>query len=101
MSVATSPAKLVAKILKILKREFVEMAELLWNNIEVEWHRFGSDTTSNQPRMPQREIPDILSWLQCFGGVVASKHPTCHHQCLCRVVQTELPVCSNLFGAEQ
>ena len=69
------PAKLVAKI---LKEEFVDMAELLRDNIEAERRRCGSDTSSNQTRPPRREIPDILSWLQCFGvfaGVVASKHP--------------------------
>lgn len=68
------PAKLVAKI---LKGEFVDMTELLWDNIEAERRRCGRDTTSNQTRPSRREIPDILSWLQCFGvfvGVVASKH---------------------------
>ena len=69
------PAKLVAKI---LKGEFINMAELLRDNIEAERRWCCSDTTSNQTRPPQREIPNILSWLQCFGvfaGVVASKHP--------------------------
>lgn len=69
------PAKLVAKI---LKGEFIDMAELLWDNIEAERRRGGSDTTSSQLRAAQREIPDILSWFQCFGvfaSVVASKHP--------------------------
>lgn len=69
------PAKLVAKI---LKGEFIDMAELLRDNIEAERRRGGSDTTSSQLRTARREIPDILSWLQCFGvfaSVVASKHP--------------------------
>ena len=30
------PARLVAKILKILKRKYVDMAELLWDNTEAE-----------------------------------------------------------------
>lgn len=57
------PAKLVAKI---LKGEFIDMAELLRDNIEAERRRGGSDTASIQLRPSRREIPDILSWLQCF-----------------------------------
>ncbi len=40
----------------------------------------GPDQTSlpNQPRRNRREVPNLLSWVQCFGtymAVVASKHP--------------------------
>ena len=48
------PAKLVAKI---LKGEFIDMAELLRDDIEAE-SRGGSDTASIQLRPSRREIPD-------------------------------------------
>lgn len=71
------PAKLVAKI---LRQEFVNMAELLQDNIEAERRRGKGDATcpgsSHNP--VRREIPDILSWTQAFGvyvSVIASKYP--------------------------
>ena len=70
------PAKLVAKI---CRGEFVDMAELLRDNIEAE-RRQGSDTgcSSGGGKPRRREIPDILSWIQCFGTyacVLASQRP--------------------------
>ena len=38
-------------------------------------------TSSSTPTCPRREVPDILSWVQCFGvytAVVASKYPHTH-----------------------
>ena len=62
------------------------MAELWWDNIEAEWCHGTSNISSNQLRSPQRGIPDIFNWLQCFGvfaaGVVASKHPDRESQLL-------------------
>ena len=52
------PAKLVGKI---LKGESIDMAKVMWNKIKAEQCHCGSDTTSNQPKLPQREIPDIYS----------------------------------------
>ena len=100
--VATSPAKLVAKILKILKREFVIMVELLWNNIEVEWHRCGSDTTSNQPRMPQRYQTYLAgsSVLEVWWPA-NTQHATTNVFVEWSKLNSSLYVCSNLFGAEQ
>lgn len=71
------PAKLVAKILRL---DFVDMAELLRDNIEAERRRAaqGESPSSNTPRPPRREVPDILSWIQCFGiyiSVIATKYP--------------------------
>ena len=65
------PARLVKKI---LDGEFVDMAELLHNNVEVERRRAdqGGPTTSELRRL-RREVPDIMSWLQCFG-MFASVH---------------------------
>ena len=70
------PAKLVTKI---QKREFVEIAELLRDNIEAERRRTKDGGTggytSSQSR---REVPDILSWIQCFGTyacIVAAVQP--------------------------
>ena len=73
------PAKLVKKI---LKGEFVDMAELLKDNMEAERRRCSSEAESTQGHMGQtpcrREVPDLMSWLQCFSSyaaVVCSKYP--------------------------
>ena len=64
------PSKLVAKI---IKGDFVDMAELLRDNIEAERRRAMGDTSScpNASRPQRREVPDFMSWLQCFGTYVA------------------------------
>ncbi len=70
------PAKLVTKI---LKGDFVDMAELLRDNIEAERRRTrttSAETCSNSTP-GRREVPDLFSWVQCFGvyaAVVASKN---------------------------
>lgn len=67
------PAKLV--------RRYIDMAELLKDNIEVERRRMqagGGGMQHFQGRPSRREIPDIISWVQCFGlyaAVVTSRHP--------------------------
>ena len=69
------PAKLVGKI---CRGEFVDMAELLRDNIEAERRRGSAGEASRSASQRRREIPDILSWVQCFGTyacVVASQHP--------------------------
>ena len=73
------PAKLVRKI---LSGEFVDMAELLKDNMEAERRRHSSDADVMQGHLGQssarREVPDLMSWLQCFSSyaaVVCSKHP--------------------------
>jgi len=73
------PAKLVKRI---LKPEYVDMAELLKDNMEAERRRMLSDgglTQSHFANRPtRREVPDMLSWLQCFSlyaAVVVSKYP--------------------------
>ena len=73
------PAKLVKRI---QKAEYVDMAELLKDNMEAERRRMLSDSAFPQSHLTnrpvRREIPDMLSWLQCFSlyaAVVASKYP--------------------------
>ena len=69
------PAKLAGKILRL---EFVDMAELLQDNIEVERRRGSQGESSSGSKHTSREIPDIFGWLQCFGiyiSVMASKFP--------------------------
>ena len=69
------PAKLVAKI---LKGEFVDMVELLCDNMEAECRRPHTSNGDPPSGSSRREVPDLLSWIQCFGvyaAVVISKHP--------------------------
>ena len=74
----TVAAKLAGRI---RRGEFVDMTELLQDNIEAERRR-GSvpDNTcaGGVGKARRQEVPDLLSWVQCFGVyacVVASKHP--------------------------
>ena len=73
---APVPAKLVAKI---HRSEFVDMAELLRDNLEVRRQEDNHEIpTSGESKRSRREIPDLISWVQCFGtymAVVALKHP--------------------------
>ena len=71
------PAKLVRRI---LRAEYVDMAELLKDNMEAERRRMQAEggTMHYQGRPSRREIPDIISWVQCFGlyaAVVTSRYP--------------------------
>ena len=46
------------------------MGELLRDNMETERRHSkddGASTSSRQPAKSRREVPDILSWVQCFG----------------------------------
>ena len=73
------PGKLVKKI---LKGDFVDMAELLRDNLEADRRVQGREAKnadgSTSRLASRREVPDLLSWVQCFGVyvcVVASRHP--------------------------
>ena len=65
------PAKLLQKI---LSGEFVDMAELFKDNMEAEKRRHSSDANAMQGHLGQpsdrREVPDVMSWLQCFSSSV-------------------------------
>ena len=68
------PVKLVGKI---CKGEFVDMAEMLRDNIEAERHRGSASESSKVSAHRRQEIPDILSWIQYFGAyvcVIANQH---------------------------
>ena len=58
-----------------LRGNFVDMAELLCDNLEADRHEAkGADGRLAS----RREAPELLSWMQCFGiyvCVVASWHP--------------------------
>ena len=72
------PAKLVGCI---LKGDFIDMAELLRDNLEAERRGVFQDSagsSSSSHGRTRREVPDLLSWVQCFGlytAVVGSQHP--------------------------
>ena len=73
------PARLVKKI---LMGDFVDMAELLHDNTEVERRRGQLEGATLHGQMSgranRREVPDILSWVQClavYAAVVATQHP--------------------------
>ena len=59
---------------RILKGEFVDMAEFLRDNLETQ-RRAASmaqspPASAATPTKHRREIPDLLSWAQCFGTYV-------------------------------
>ena len=76
--IPTVPSKLVARI---WKGEYIDMADLLRDNLEADRRRSGLLTPSAvlaQAKPIRREVPDILSWAQCFSvyiGVTAEKQP--------------------------
>ena len=56
----------------VKRREFVDMAELLQDNMEVERRRAASAGEGGQQSQAinsgsRREMPDMLSWLHCFS----------------------------------
>ena len=68
------PAKVVAKI---KAKEFVDMAEILRDNIELE-RRLMNEVMPSTTRLSRREVPDLLSWVVCFSmfaSVVSSLDP--------------------------
>ena len=61
-----------AKMVKrILKGQFIDMCELLKDNMEADRKRAlresksGLESVFKSPTL--REVPDLLSWLQCFS----------------------------------
>jgi hypothetical protein len=57
----------------------VDMAELLHNNMEYESRQATSDSSGSKGgRASRREVPDLLSWITCFGiyaSVICAKSP--------------------------
>ena len=66
----------------------MDMAELLRDNMEAERRRAkesGSSSAVGQSSQNRREVPGILSWIQCFGMyacVVAAQRPEKFQQLL-------------------
>ena len=72
---------------RILKGEYIDMAELLRDNLEAQRRATSSITQSPSPTAQKHrwEVPDLLSWVQCFGtymAVITSKYPDRVHQLL-------------------
>ena len=69
------PYKLVARI---LKGEFIDIAELLRDNLEAQRRASAVAQHSSTPAKSRREIPDLMSWVQwldTYIAVVTSKFP--------------------------
>ena len=71
------PGKLVARI---LRGNFIDMAELLQDNLEAQRRGALQDTSPASASVSRfcREVLDLLNWVQCFGiytAVVASAFP--------------------------
>ena len=69
------PAKLVKRI---RRGEYVDMAELLKDNIEAERRRLASVEEGGSSRGVRREVPNLWSWLQCyslFAAILCNKYP--------------------------
>ena len=74
---------------KLVKRgEYVDMAELLKDNMEAERHRSIQEEGSaslGTCSCPRREIPDALSWTYCisiFAAIICAKWPQRIGSCL-------------------
>jgi len=73
------PAKLAQRI---RKGEYVEMAELLKDNVEAERRRLAAGE-SGTARVSRREVPDFDSCLQCFSSyaaIMATQYPHKVHE---------------------
>ena len=69
------PAKLVKHI---LRGEYIDMTELLKDNIEVERRLVLTEESSGPSRGTLRAIPNLLNWLYCyslFTAILCSKYP--------------------------
>ena len=70
------PAKLVKHI---LRGEYINMAELLKDNIEAERRRLAStEEGGGLSRGARRGIPNLWSWVHCyslFAAIICSKYP--------------------------
>ena len=70
------PAKLAKRI---LRGEYIDMAELLKDNIEAERRRLASTDEGGGPsRGTCRAIPNLLSWLRSYtllAAIICSKYP--------------------------
>ena len=68
------PGRLVQKI---QRGDYIDMAELLRDNMELERQQASHETTSanlglrDQPS--RREVSDLIPWVQCFGVYAAVK----------------------------
>ena len=69
------PVKLVKRI---LRGDYVDMSELLSDNLEAERRRALSEMGESGLRVSRQEVPDFLSWLKCFilyAAIVANQYP--------------------------
>ena len=96
------PAVLPRLVAKIQRGEYVDMAELLRENIEADRRRSSQGIAAavavcsliSWKAGGRREVPNIMSWVQCFGTyacVLSDKFPHLVHQTL---MVREAPCCS-------
>ena len=70
-------------VAKIQRRDFVDMADLLKDNMEAERRRLsvagGVVASILAGKQPRREVPDLLSWVTSFGvyaSILSEKYPS-------------------------
>jgi hypothetical protein len=73
------PKKIVGRI---LKGEFVDMSELLKDNMEADRRKRATDGAAPHPPFgngpTSRDVPDVMSWAQCFShfaAIITQKYP--------------------------
>ena len=76
-SLPVVPVKLVKRI---IKGDYLDMAEMLSDNMEVERRRALAESEGgpSSKSTGRREVPDMLSWLHCFSlyaAIVCSHRP--------------------------
>ena len=71
------PARIVRRV---LRRDFVDMAELMEENLELELRRASeSDEGKPVPLHKLKPVPDVLTWARSFclyAGIVVTSHPS-------------------------
>ncbi len=78
------PAVPIELVTNIQKGEYVDMAELLKDNNEITRRKDSQEGSLGGNKATRWEIPDLVSWVQCFGvyaAVLANRFPKRGRSC--------------------